>query len=33
MPRYVALLHWTDQGIRSAKDTVQRYEQTRSDLA
>ena len=33
MPRYVALLNWTDQGVRSAKDTVSRYEQARGDLA
>jgi uncharacterized protein with GYD domain len=26
MPTYVALMNWTDQGIRSFKDTVQRYE-------
>jgi uncharacterized protein with GYD domain len=24
MPRYVLLVNWTDQGIRSAKDTVNR---------
>jgi uncharacterized protein with GYD domain len=27
MPTYVALMNWTDQGIRSAKDTVQRRDQ------
>jgi uncharacterized protein with GYD domain len=26
MPSYVALLDWTDQGIRSFKDSVHRYE-------
>jgi uncharacterized protein with GYD domain len=26
MPRYVTLLNFTDQGIRSFKDTVDRYE-------
>jgi len=27
MPTYIALMNWTDQGIRSAKDTVQRRDQ------
>lgn len=27
MPTYIALMNWTDQGIRSVKDTVQRSEQ------
>jgi uncharacterized protein with GYD domain len=27
MPTYVTLMNWTDQGIRSAKDTVQRRDQ------
>lgn len=26
MPTYVALINWTDQGVKSVKDTVQRYE-------
>ena len=26
MPTYVALIDWTDQGIRDFKDTVDRYE-------
>jgi uncharacterized protein with GYD domain len=26
MPSYVALLNWTDQGVRSFKDSVDRYE-------
>jgi uncharacterized protein with GYD domain len=26
MPQYVALIDWTDQGVRSFKDTVDRYE-------
>jgi uncharacterized protein with GYD domain len=26
MPRYVALIDWTDQGVRSFKDSVDRYE-------
>ena len=32
MPTYVALINWTDQGVRTARDTVQRYEQSRSAL-
>ena len=27
MPTYIALMNWTDQGIRSAKETVQRRDQ------
>ena len=27
MPTYVVLLNWTDQGVKSAKETVKRYEQ------
>ena len=27
MPTYVALMNWTDQGIRTATDTVQRRDQ------
>ena len=27
MPQYVALLTWTDQGIKNAKETIQRAEQ------
>lgn len=26
MPLYVSLINWTDQGIRNAKDTIQRAE-------
>ena len=26
MPQYVALIDWTDQGVRNFKDTVDRYE-------
>ena len=26
MPTYVALINWTDQGIKNFKDTVDRYE-------
>ncbi len=27
MPTYIALMNWTDQGIRTAKDTVHRRDQ------
>jgi uncharacterized protein with GYD domain len=27
MPTYVALMNWTDQGVRNVRDTVQRREQ------
>lgn len=26
MPHYVTLISWTEQGVRNAKDTVQRYD-------
>ena len=26
MPTYITLINWTDQGVRNAKDTVQRFE-------
>ena len=26
MPTYIALIDWTDQGVRNFKDTVDRYE-------
>jgi uncharacterized protein with GYD domain len=29
MARFVVLFNWTDQGIKSAKDSVQRVEQAR----
>ena len=29
MAKYVVLLNWTDQGVRTAKDTLTRFEQTR----
>jgi uncharacterized protein with GYD domain len=29
MPSYVVLLNWTDQGVRSFKETVNRYEAVR----
>ena len=33
MPRYVALMNWTDQGVRSAKDTVTRRRQAEEGFA
>lgn len=30
MARYVVLIDWTDQGVRNAKDTIQRVAQARS---
>ena len=30
MPEYVALIDWTDQGVRNFKDTVDRYEAAES---
>lgn len=30
MAKYVALFNWTDQGIRTASDSVQRVEQARA---
>ena len=32
MAKYIALCNWTDQGIRNAKDTVQRVEQARQSF-
>ena len=32
MPTYVALFNWTDQEVRTAKDSVQRYEQGRAAM-
>lgn len=32
MPRYVALIDWTDQGVRSFKDSVDRYEAASGQL-
>ncbi|MFI5273090.1 MAG: GYD domain-containing protein [Ktedonobacterales bacterium] len=32
MATYVTLINWTDQGVRNAKDTVQRARAFRSDL-
>ena len=29
MPRYVILINWTEQGVRSVKETTQRAEQVR----
>ena len=33
MPTYIALMNWTDQGAKSAADTVDRYEGAKEDLA
>ena len=30
MPRYVALLDWTEQGIRNVKDTIKRAENAKA---
>ncbi|MBB4660606.1 GYD domain-containing protein [Conexibacter arvalis] len=32
MPTYIALLDWTDQGVRGAKETVDRYEAAQSQF-
>jgi uncharacterized protein with GYD domain len=32
MPTYVALIDWTDQGVRNFKDSVNRYEAAQSQL-
>jgi uncharacterized protein with GYD domain len=32
MPTYVALLSWTQQGVASFKDTVDRYEQAKEAM-
>ena len=28
MPTYVTLMNWTDQGIRTVKDSIQRYDRS-----
>jgi uncharacterized protein with GYD domain len=33
MPTYVVLMNWTDQGVTSASQTVDRYEAANDDLA
>jgi hypothetical protein len=33
MPSYVVLMNWTDQGAKTASDTVDRYEAAKEDLA
>lgn len=30
MPTYVILMHWTDQGVRAAADSVTRYRQAKA---
>ncbi len=32
MPNYVVLMNWTDQGVKSARDTVRRYRESRAML-
>jgi uncharacterized protein with GYD domain len=32
MPTYIALIDWTDQGVRNFKDSVDRYEAARGQL-
>ena len=32
MPTYVAMLSWTQQGVASFKDTVDRYEQAKEAM-
>jgi len=33
MPTYITLINWTDQGVKNAKDTVQRFEAAESAAA
>ena len=32
MPTYVVLFNWTEQGVKNARDTVNRYRQARSSF-
>jgi uncharacterized protein with GYD domain len=32
MPKYIALIDWTDQGVQGFKDSVDRYEAAQSQL-
>src|SRR5919199_1271340 len=32
MPTYIVLMNWTEQGVRNAKDTVDRYEAARGEF-
>ena len=32
MPTYIALIDWTDQGVRNFKDSVDRYEAAQSQM-
>jgi uncharacterized protein with GYD domain len=32
MPTYIALIDWTDQGVRNAKESVDRYEAAQGQL-
>ena len=33
MPSYLVLMNWTDQGAKTASETVERYEVAKEDLA
>ena len=33
MPTYVVLMNWTEQGAKTASETVDRYEAAKDDLA
>ena len=33
MPTYITLMNWTDQGTKTASETVARYEAAKDDLA
>ena len=33
MPTYIALMNWTDQGAKTADQTVTRYDAAKDDLA
>jgi uncharacterized protein with GYD domain len=32
MPAYLTLINWTDQGVKSAKETVDRFEAARDQM-
>jgi uncharacterized protein with GYD domain len=32
VPRYITLMNWTEQGVRGAKETVDRYESAKGQL-
>ena len=33
MPTYITLMNWTDQGAKTAGDTVDRYQEAKDELA